>query len=578
MDSLKTSSKQSISPRLRALWVFVGVLVIATFIGIYEFYRGAYRLEVENATLNATAANKAFAEHTNRIVTEVDTILRAVRGYYQRTKSVEETEQFIASLNYDNHFIENIFLLDAQGYILIPQKDRAKGLNAKHRDFYKFHTEIAEDTIFISPVSRGQVTGKLQFRVTRRMSNPDGTFAGLVLAPVEPKAFTDYYRTLLTSKDSIATLLGITDRKVRARMPEAEDAVWHQTVESPVWKALEQTPSGQYRNRSPIDQKDRAFSYQQVRDLPLVIVNGYSESDIQESVGHRMVQVGIVAGSAIIIMFGLATFLTIVYRQRDVIKQHNEQLEILVNERTAALSVAKQRAEAANVAKSAFLANMSHEMRTPLNHIIGLATLIRREPLTPKQTDKLGKLDAASHHLTTLISTILDLTLIEAGKFDLVEEPFKLDELLLDVVTSVHDQATEKNLKVTAAPHTSPALLIGDRQHIQKALLNFVTNAIRFTEVGSVTIRSQVTENDKESVMIRFEVEDTGVGISAEDQDRLFSIFEQVDNSSTRKFGGLGVGLAMTKKLAQIMGGDAGCVSHPDKGSTFWFAVRLKKG
>jgi signal transduction histidine kinase len=257
--------------------------------------------------------------------------------------------------------------------------------------------------------------------------------------------------------------------------------------------------------------------------------------------------------------------------------RHRDHLELLVTERTADLFIAKQKAEAANVAKTAFLANMSHEMRTPLNHIIGLATLIRREPLTPKQIEKMGKLDTASHNLTAIIDTVLELTHFEAGKFDVVEEPFSLDELLHDVLAIVQDQATQKNLQVTVEALAVPRRFVGDKRHIQQALLNYVTNAIRFTEMGSVAIRSQVIEDGNQTAMIRFEVRDTGIGISSEDQSRLFSIFEQVDNSSTRKYGGLGVGLAMTKKIAQIMGGDAGCDSSPGKGSTFWFNIKIRK-
>ena len=572
-----TGSKEALAPRLIALWLLVAAFIIGIFIGLYWIQQKTSQHEADNASKAAAAANKAFAEHTARVVAEVDTILRAVRGYYERTKSVEETEQFIAGLNYDKNFIENIFLLDAQGYILIPQKDRVKGLNAKHRDFYKFHTETPGDTIYISPVSRGQVTGKLQFRVTRRMSNPDGSFAGLVLAPVEPKAFTDYYRTLLTSKDSIATLLGIADHKIRARMPETEKDVWHQPVESPEWQALEQAASGHYRNRSPIDQIERAFFYQKVNDLPLVIVNGYSESDTQASVSKRMMLMRLVAGSAIIFMLGLASFLTIVHRQRDAIRRNNAQLEILVDERTAALSVAKQKAEAANVAKSAFLANMSHEMRTPLNHIIGMTTLIRRDPLTPKQAEKIDKLDAASHKPTTLVDTVLELTRIEAGRFELNEEAFSLDELLHDIALTAEEQASAQGLSLNIGKVNGTVQVIGDRHHIHQALLNYVSNALRFTETGGVSIRTTATDNNDQTVTVRFEVEDTGIGISPEDEARLFSIFEQVDNSSTRKYNGLGVGLAMTKKIAQIMGGEAGCLSIPGQGSTFWFSVRIRR-
>jgi len=248
-----------------------------------------------------------------------------------------------------------------------------------------------------------------------------------------------------------------------------------------------------------------------------------------------------------------------------------------LSERNIALSVAKEAAEAANVAKSAFLANISHEMRTPLNHVTGLAALIRREPLTPKQADRMDKLEAASRNLTGIIETILELTRIEAGKLDIPEEPFSIQELLNEVVAAVREQAEAKYLQVIAEATPELHDLMGGKRHLKQALLNYVSNAIRFTEIGCILIRSRLIEEDDSYALVRFEVEDTGIGIAPEDQSRLFSIFEQVDNSSTRKYGGLGMGLAMTRKIAQIMGGDSGCDSRPGVGSTFWFEARLMK-
>lgn len=213
-----------------------------------------------------------------------------------------------------------------------------------------------------------------------------------------------------------------------------------------------------------------------------------------------------------------------------------------LNDRNAALSVAKEAAEAANVAKTAFLANMSHEMRTPLNHISGLATLIRREPLTSKQIDRMGKLETACRNLTDIIITVLEFTKIEAGKLEIPEEPFSVGELLNDVLAAVHEPAAEKLLHVTAEPSTEMDELMGGKKHIQQALLNYVANAIRFTEVGSIIIRAKPIEESDHDTLIRFEVQDTGIGITPEDQPRLFSIFEQMDNSSTRRYGGLGMG------------------------------------
>ncbi len=256
---------------------------------------------------------------------------------------------------------------------------------------------------------------------------------------------------------------------------------------------------------------------------------------------------------------------------------HRNHLEALIEERTNELRVAKEAAEAANVAKSAFLSNMSHEMRTPLNQINGLARLVSREPLTAKQKELIEKLNASCSRLESIIASILNLTRIEAGKFNLREAPFDLETLLNGALSSVAGAVEAKHLRLSVDATGVRGQLIGDAEHLRQALLNYLENAIRFTDAGSVSVRVRTLEEDARSVLLRFEVEDSGVGIAPENLPRLFSIFEQVDNSLTRKYGGLGTGLAMTKKIACIMGGDAGCLSQLGQGSLFWFSVRLKK-
>ena len=243
----------------------------------------------------------------------------------------------------------------------------------------------------------------------------------------------------------------------------------------------------------------------------------------------------------------------------------------------AELAKAKEAAEAANIAKSAFLANMSHEMRTPLHQISGLAQLVRHEPLTPKQADKIEKLGEATHHLTILIDTILELTRLEARKTELLEAPIDCEAVVRGAVKGVQEKALAKQLPVIVETTPLASGLLGDEVHIRMALTNYLNNAIRFTQSGQITVRLQRVEEDNERVLVRFEVEDTGIGIAEEDQHRLFHIFEQVDMSSTKKFGGIGLGLAITKKIAAIMGGEAGCRSKLGEGSTFWFTVSLKK-
>jgi signal transduction histidine kinase/ActR/RegA family two-component response regulator len=258
-----------------------------------------------------------------------------------------------------------------------------------------------------------------------------------------------------------------------------------------------------------------------------------------------------------------------------LIADHRDHLEEQVRERTQQLVEAKAAAEAANVAKSAFLANMSHEIRTPLNAISGMAYLVRRSGVTPKQAEQLDKINTAGRHLLSIINAILDLSKIEAGKFELEKSNVAVDALLANVASMLQEQAHAKGLRLSVETPAHPTLLLGDPVRLQQALLNYAANAIKFTDAGYVTLRCQMEAQKDASYRVCFEVEDTGIGIAPAVAERLFSSFEQADNSTTRKYGGTGLGLAITKKIAELMGGQVGVRSIPGQGSTFWFMAHL---
>jgi PAS domain S-box-containing protein len=303
--------------RLILLWSTVTVLIasVVSMLGIgYVNIRDLEKTRLVNST---KLINDAFVEHTLQITSQADTILRSVRGFYMRTRSLQETKSFIHTLGFDTSIIDNVYLIASDGQIIITHDTAALGRNVKDRDYFSFHRATAADQINISPVEHGRVTGKYHFRVTRRINNPDGSFGGLVLVTVNPDAFSRYYRNLASGSQNVASLLGMTDHRLRARLPVPTVERWSEPVESPIWEMLKQSPTGQYENTSQVDNIRRQFVYQQVGQLPLVMVTGFSDGDLQQGIRMRMSWLLGATLTILLFMVMLALLLTVETRRRE---------------------------------------------------------------------------------------------------------------------------------------------------------------------------------------------------------------------------------------------------------------------
>jgi PAS domain S-box-containing protein len=282
----------------------------------------------------------------------------------------------------------------------------------------------------------------------------------------------------------------------------------------------------------------------------------------------------------------LATIVIEAKRADQELASYRNHLEELVNQRSKQIAILNQElekraleAESANAAKSTFLSNMSHEIRSPMNAILGFTHILRSrgDNLTDVQKDHLYKIQQASEHLLAIINDILDLSKIEAGKMQLDVVEFNRAEFFDKISSLVSDRIRAKGLRFSTDINRLPEKMLGDSTRLTQMLLNYLSNAIKFTEQGGIILRAKLLEEQENAVLVRFEVEDSGIGIDQTQLAKLFNPFEQADSSITRRYGGTGLGLVITKHLAELMAGQVGAESSVGHGSIFWFTARLGK-
>jgi signal transduction histidine kinase/CheY-like chemotaxis protein len=445
-----------------------------------------------------------------------------------------------------------------------PGIDAAQPLTIAGRRF--FQEAAAAPGLVIGLPLKSRISGHWVLPLARQLHNADGSRAGVVYVALEMEDFVRTLAPLRIGRHGVVALFN-PRREIIIRHPPLPVDTDEQVVRISAPEMLAAIATDKAATvisvPSRTDRLVRMVMFRQMGQYPCFVIVGLARDEVFASWYVE------VCAAIVVWLMLVASASLLVLTQRGANRQ---QARALQGQRVLAL-----RADAASRAKSAFLANMSHEIRTPMNAIIGLTHLMSRDARDEVQLGRLAKVDDAAKHLLQVISDILDLSKIEAGKMMLEETVFSLDLLVTRAFELVSARARDKGIELVVTTDSVPDSLTGDPTRLSQALINLLSNAVKFTDHGWVRLSCEIAGESAGGVLVRFIVEDTGAGIPPERQASLFSAFEQADSSTTRRHGGTGLGLALTRHLATMMGGEVGMSSAAGQGTRFWFTACLRR-
>lgn len=565
----------------RSPWVYVLVManLLVTLLA-FLYLLQAYQSAEEEARIRTKNLVSLIRLHLDSMVGEIDMALRALAEEpVTGPESEARRQKLIDKISRDDPEFRTLVIADANG-TFISGKLAADGkpFNITGRDYYDSLKSTPNDGMVVSGPLLGRSNGKWSLVFARRLNDLSGRFAGVVLSGYAVNRFEESFAPINLHAFQTLSILK-ADGSFVVSYPEQPGYKTGAQALPEFLAAKSIDPREGFIQRLGAGTRDdprRMAAYERSDDHRFYVLASTRTDQVFGTVYREAAAFLIMLITLMAASFYFARRTLRADRRLDEYQHH---LEAMVEARTQELIVARDLAEAANRAKTAFLANMSHELKTPMNGIMGLTQLVQRHVTDDGDKRHLEMALKSADQLLHLINDLLDVSKIEAEHFALERRDFNLASILETVEAVIGAAAAAKKLEfhVYCPPAIRDAVFRGDQERIGHILLHLAGNAVKFTAIGSVSLSVSGEEESATKMRIKFAVQDTGIGISPEDQKRLFTLFEQLDASTTRQFGGTGLGLALCSRLAKLMGGSIEVSSQVGVGSSFTLNLCLEK-